>query len=71
MTTSGEDNVHELRPGRRKESDEQARQRLIQTIETLERRQGERRLFIAEIEHLYERRQREIENLKAQLEAMK
>jgi hypothetical protein len=65
-----ENNVHELRPTQQ-ESDEELRARLIKTIETLERRQGERRLFIAEIETLYDRRQREIDNLKAQVEAMK
>jgi hypothetical protein len=66
MTTS-DNNVHAL-PTPEQQQAELDRHRLVKTIAMLERRQGERRLFMAEIQSLYDRRQREIDNLKAQLE---
>ena len=59
------DNVHDLTEKQR----QRERAQKIRMIATLNRRQDERRLFLAEIENIIERRQREIDALQRDLDA--
>ena len=59
------DNVHEITEKQR----QRERDRKVRMIKTLNRRQDERRLFLAEISNIIERRQREIDALQRDLDA--
>jgi hypothetical protein len=64
---SSMDNVHRLHPEPERSGAGDQR-KLVEQIATLEARQEARRQFVAEHERLMEKKQLEIDNLRAQLE---